>query len=196
MNEALSQSAGERFAPDLEVRGSSSGSAQPDAMPATRKVMSTFPAGVAIVAASTAAGPVRLTVSTISRLLLGPPFLLSTVAHGPRTWPSIHNHGAFCISPPAQDQALIAAPFARSRCHRSAGVRWHPSSWLATPTIEGALACLGPPLGSRHPGRDHSVVVSLLINVNCRRPSRCGPTLSYRHHFRVVGHPMSTTGAT
>jgi 3-hydroxy-9,10-secoandrosta-1,3,5(10)-triene-9,17-dione monooxygenase reductase component len=201
MNDTLDSSA-EELLPDLELVDPFSGLAhrrsrlpQRNVVPVMGKVINTFPAGVAIVAAQSSDGPMGLTVGTISRLSSDPPLLLFSVSNTSGTWRSIHIVGAYCVSLLSEDQAPIAAQFASGDQDRFAGVKWCPSLSLGMPAIDDSLAYFECALENVFPGGDHLIVVGRAVNVYYQRRPKSKPLLSYRHQFWTLGETISSVQA-
>jgi 3-hydroxy-9,10-secoandrosta-1,3,5(10)-triene-9,17-dione monooxygenase reductase component len=158
--------------------------------PVLGKVINTFPAGVAVVAASSDTGPVGLTVGTVSRLSLDPPLLVFSVSKTSGTWRHIQRTGAYCVSMLSEEQAPIATQFANGQRDRFSDVDWHPSLSLRMPAIEKALAYFECTLENCVPGGDHLIVIGRVANVYYQHRPKSKPLLSYRHQFWTLGETI------
>ncbi|TQL70371.1 flavin reductase (DIM6/NTAB) family NADH-FMN oxidoreductase RutF [Nocardioides albertanoniae] len=88
-----------------------------------------YPTGVAIVAASTQAGPVGVTISSLSSVSANPPLLSFSVSRAGRSGPAIVGCGELAVHVLDDDQATLAAAFA----HRTAPRFTDEQGWTFQP---------------------------------------------------------------
>lgn len=121
-------------------------------------LFSRLAAGVTIVTARGAAGPVGMTASSVTSVSLRPPMLLVALASGSRTLEAVRTGRAFGVHLLRADQRELAERFASGDPHRFAGLE--ARDVLGVPVLPDVLAwavCRLPEL-RRH--GDHVVVVA------------------------------------
>ncbi|MCW2991026.1 MAG: flavin reductase family protein [Solirubrobacterales bacterium] len=124
-----------------------------------RDTLGSFPTGVAVVTASSEAGPAGLTTNAFSSLSLDPPLVLVCFDRGSRTLGVVRDSGRFAVNVLRAGDEDLATLFA--------GKMPHPEKFAAVthtvdhgvPVLDGALAWLVCELEALHPAGDHEIGV-------------------------------------
>lgn len=131
---------------------------EPDA--SLREVMSIYPTGVTVVAASDPDGsPYGLTVNSFTSVSLDPPLILVCIGHTSTSHARLVAAPAFTVNVLAADQGRVAERFATEP---SEG-RFDDLEWVragsGAPVLEGAAAWLECSAYEVLDGGDHSIVL-------------------------------------
>jgi flavin reductase (DIM6/NTAB) family NADH-FMN oxidoreductase RutF len=124
-------------------------------------------AGVSVVTARGADGPLGMTVSAVTSLSARPPLLLACLRDGSRTLAAIRAHGAFAVHLLREDQHELATRFAgptTTADQRFAGT--DTRQVLGVPVLAGALAWSVCLLTDVRRYGDHQLVVGQLAAVH------------------------------
>jgi flavin reductase (DIM6/NTAB) family NADH-FMN oxidoreductase RutF len=124
-------------------------------------------AGVSVVTARGADGPLGMTVSAVTSLSARPPLLLACLRDGSRTLAAIRAHGAFAVHLLREDQHELATRFAgptTTADQRFAGTGTRQV--LGVPVLAGALAWSVCLLTDVRRYGDHQLVVGQLAAVH------------------------------
>ncbi|MGW0187599.1 flavin reductase family protein [Streptomyces sp. NPDC003362] len=124
-------------------------------------------AGVSVVTARGADGPLGMTVSAVTSLSARPPLLLACLRDGSRTLAAIRAHGAFAVHLLREDQHELATRFAGPTT--TAGQRFAGTGTrqvLGVPVLAGALAWSVCLLTDVRRYGDHQLVVGQLAAVH------------------------------
>jgi flavin reductase (DIM6/NTAB) family NADH-FMN oxidoreductase RutF len=124
-----------------------------------RNVMRHVPTGVAVVAASTPAGPVGLAVGSFVSVSLRPPLVGFFVDRVSTTWPAIEPHGRFTVNILGEDDEATCRAFAVSGGDKFAGVTWAPSP-MGSPVLDSALAWFDCTTNAVTDAGDHRFVLA------------------------------------
>ena len=151
---------------------------------AYRRVLGHFATGVVIIAASTDAGPVGLSINSFTAVSLEPPLIGFLPAVSSKSWPAIERAGVFCVSMLAQDQEQLARSFARPASDRFAGVGWRPSAVSGAPMIDGAIAWIDCSLEATAPAGDHIFVTGRVDALGVR--SEADPLVFAHGRYRSL----------
>jgi flavin reductase (DIM6/NTAB) family NADH-FMN oxidoreductase RutF len=144
-------------------------------------------AGVTVVTARGADGPLGMTVSAVTSLSARPPLLLACLRDGSRTLTAVRAHGAFAVHLLREEQHGLAARFASPTTtapQRFAGT--DTRQVLGVPVLGGALAwsvCLVEDV--RRYG-DHQLVVGRVAAVHVGGGR---PLLWHDRRFRTLDEP-------
>jgi flavin reductase (DIM6/NTAB) family NADH-FMN oxidoreductase RutF len=107
-----------------------------------RATLRHHPAGVVIVTAVVDGRPVGLTATSFTSVSLEPPLVAFYIAETSSTWPVLRRAGGFAVHLLAEEQADLAARFARKGVDRFAA----PTSWRPgpeeVPLLDGVAASL------------------------------------------------------
>jgi flavin reductase (DIM6/NTAB) family NADH-FMN oxidoreductase RutF len=154
--------------------------ASPDLL---RSVFRRHAAGVAVITARGAAGPVGFTATSLSSVSAEPPMLSFGVSTGASSWPAISGTDHVGVHILGEHQEELAGTFARSGADRF-GV---PTAWRegpeGVPVLDGVLAWLVCRVVARVPAGDHRIV---LAEVVLGDPAGAGRPLLY-HQGRFNG---------
>ncbi|HEY8481369.1 MAG TPA: flavin reductase family protein [Spirillospora sp.] len=105
-----------------------------------RQALAHYAAGVVVVTATSDGKPAGLTATSFSSASLEPPLVAFYVNRSSTTWPSLRAAGRFAVNILAEDQADLAARFAKRGIDRFAPpTAWHTDEY-GTPLLEGACA--------------------------------------------------------
>ncbi|WP_363316522.1 flavin reductase family protein [Brevibacterium sp.] len=148
-----------------------------------RHVMSGFATGVAVVTASTPAGPAGITFQSFTSLSLDPPLISFNPTRTSTTWPRIRRAGRFCVNVLGAEQEHLARIFSHpsggpaGAAAQFSGVS-HRLSELGSPRLSGALAWIECTLEAEYDGGDHTIVVGRVAGMST--VENAGPLLYFR----------------
>lgn len=151
-----------------------------------RHVLGHFASGLAIVTASTPAGPVGFTCQSFSAVSIDPPLVLLCPGTTSTTWPRVRATGAFAVNILAAEQAALSREFARAVTDRFSGVAWRPGPVAGAPIIDGVLTWLECRIDAEHPAGDHHIVLGRVLAMEATD----GEPLIF---FRGAFHPAFTS---
>ncbi|MBX6387672.1 MAG: flavin reductase [Frankia sp.] len=124
-----------------------------------RRVLGTFPTGVAIVTGLDADGaPAGLAVGSFTSASLDPPLVAFFPDHRSSSWPKIAPIGRFCVNILGDDQEAVCRAFAVRGGDKFADLSWR-SSPLGSPILDGVVAWIDCELEAIHPAGDHDLVL-------------------------------------
>ncbi|MQT00524.1 flavin reductase family protein [Streptomyces jumonjinensis] len=124
-----------------------------------RRVLGTFPTGVAVITADDGSGPAGFACQSFSSLSLDPPLAVFMVGRTSTTWPRIARAGVFCANVLGENQGELCRNFAASGTDKFAGVPHRPSPATGSPLLAGAPAWVDCTIQQVHTGGDHLIVV-------------------------------------
>ncbi len=154
--------------------------ASPDLL---RSVFRRHAAGVAVITARGASGPVGFTATSLSSVSAEPPLLTFGVGTGASSWPALSEAEHVGVHILGEHQQELAATFARSGADRFAA----PTGWRTgpegVPVLDDVLAWLVCRVVARVPAGDHRIVVAEVVVGD---PSGAGRPLLY-HQGRYNG---------
>ncbi|MFD5722738.1 flavin reductase family protein [Streptomyces sp. NPDC127036] len=131
------------------------------------------PTSVCIVTASTASGPVGVTVGSFTSVSLDPPLVVFYAGRTSASAQAIVEAGSFSVNVLAEDQQEVCAAFARRTPNRFATGQWDLTG-NAAPHLDGAVAWIHCAVEGSFPAGDHVAVVGhvrdLSAAVGPRRP--------------------------
>ncbi len=105
-----------------------------------RRTLGAHAAGVVVVTADTAEGPVGMTATSFAGASLDPPLVSFFVDAGSNTWPGIRDSRAFAVNILGEDQQEVATRFATRGVDRfAAPTQWHRGP-EGLPLLGGAAA--------------------------------------------------------
>ncbi|MEC3956871.1 flavin reductase family protein [Nocardia sp. CDC153] len=127
----------------------------------SRRLFRKLTAGVSVVSALGAAGPVGLTVSAVTSVSLRPPLLLVCLAAQSTTLRAIERNRSFAVQLLTEDQRAVAEDFASPTGRRFAG---HDHRYIAgVPVLDRALAWSVCLLSDARRYGDHVVVIGEIV---------------------------------
>jgi flavin reductase (DIM6/NTAB) family NADH-FMN oxidoreductase RutF len=126
-----------------------------------RRLYRKLAAGVAIVSANGPAGPMGMTVSTVTSLSLEPPLMSASLAAGSGTLAAIKHSGSFGVQLLSEHQQPIAEDFASAHGPRFAG-RGHRTV-AGAPLLAGTLAWSVCRLVDSRRYGDHVLIVGEVV---------------------------------
>ncbi|WP_432027495.1 flavin reductase family protein [Streptomyces sp. 1222.5] len=140
-------------------------------------------AGVAVITASGAAGPVGFTATSLTSVSAEPPLVSFGIGTGASSWPAVATSEHVGIHILGEHQSELAATFARSGADRFGA----PTAWRegpeGVPVLDDVLAWLVCRIVARVPAGDHRIVLAEVLGGD---PSGAGRPLLY-HHGRFNG---------
>ncbi|MEU6610908.1 flavin reductase family protein [Streptomyces shenzhenensis] len=117
-------------------------------------------AGVAVITARGALGPVGFTATSLTSVSAEPPLLSFGIGTGASSWPAIAETGHVGVHILGEHQHELAATFARSGADRFGP----PTAWRdgpqGVPVLGGVLAWLVCRVVGRVPAGDHRIVLA------------------------------------
>ena len=148
-----------------------------------RAVMGRFATGVAVITASSAAGPVGMTANAVCSLSLDPLLLLVCFDRRARTLAVVRETGRFGVNVLAAGQQELAMLFASKMPEETkfAGVQHTVQEGI--PVIEGTLAWVGCELQELIPGGDHTIGIGAVIAAETATAEP--PLIWYRGAYRT-----------
>ncbi|MEV8592314.1 flavin reductase family protein [Streptomyces sp. NPDC052013] len=159
------------------------GTARPASPDLLRSVFRRHAAGVAVITARGASGPVGFTATSLASVSADPPMLSFAVGTASSTWPAIATGDHVGVHVLAEDQQDLAATFARSGADRfGPGTDWWDGP-EGVPVLDGVLAWMVCKVVARVPAGDHRIV---LAEVLLGDPTGHGSPLLY-HQGRFNG---------
>jgi flavin reductase (DIM6/NTAB) family NADH-FMN oxidoreductase RutF len=122
-----------------------------------RAVMGHFATGVAVITASTPAGPVGMTANAVCSLSLDPVLLLVCFDRSARTFGVVRDARRFGVNVLAAGQEHLARLFASKAPEHEKFAEVPHTIHDGIPVIEGTLAWVGCRLEHLYPGGDHEI---------------------------------------
>ncbi|MEU6354832.1 flavin reductase family protein [Streptomyces sp. NPDC047072] len=154
--------------------------ASPDLL---RSVFRRHAAGVAVITARGASGPVGFTATSLSSVSAEPPLLSFGISTTASSWPAISEADHVGVHILGEHQEGLAATFARSGADRFGA----PTAWRegpeGVPVLDDVLAWMVCKVHARVPAGDHRIVVA---EVRLGDPEGPGRPLLY-HQGRFNG---------
>ncbi|MEU2440535.1 flavin reductase family protein [Streptomyces rubradiris] len=141
-------------------------------------------AGVAVITARGASGPVGFTATSLASVSAEPPLVSFGIGTGASSWPAIAEADHVGVHILAEHQSDLAATFARSGADRFGA----PTAWRegpeGVPVLDDVLAWLVCRIVGRVPAGDHRIV---LAEVVLGDPSGDGrPLLYHQGRFNAL----------
>ncbi|MER6526936.1 flavin reductase family protein [Streptomyces sp. NPDC001508] len=117
-------------------------------------------AGVAVITAPGALGPVGFTATSLTSVSAEPPLLSFGIGTGASSWPAISETGHVGVHILAEHQHELAATFARSGADRFGPSTVWREGPEGVPVLGGVLAWLVCRVVGRVPAGDHRIVLA------------------------------------
>lgn len=152
-----------------------------------KKVMATFPTGVAVVTAIEEGVPVGFTCQSIVSLSLEPPLVALAPAKSSTSWPRIARAGVFCVNVLSSSQGDLAERFSAPGGDKFSGVSWEPAP-SGAPILDGVLSFVDCGLELAHDAGDHEIVIGKVRDLGLRDLS-AGPLVFYRSSYGRLEDP-------
>ncbi|MEV0978841.1 flavin reductase family protein [Streptomyces sp. NPDC049915] len=155
--------------------------ASPDLL---RSVFRRHAAGVAVITARGASGPVGFTATSLTSVSAEPPLLSFGIGTGASSWPAISEADHVGVHILGEHQQELAATFARSGADRFGA----PTAWRegpeGVPVLDDVLAWLVCRVIARVPAGDHRVVLAKVVLGDPEGPGR--PLLYHQGRFTAL----------
>ncbi|GGJ07663.1 flavin reductase family protein [Streptomyces brasiliensis] len=120
-------------------------------------------AGVAVITARGASGPVGFTATSLTSVSAEPPMLSFGIGAGASSWPTVSEAGHVGVHILGEHQGDLAATFARSGADRFGA----PTVWRdgpeGVPVLDDVLAWLVCRVVARVPAGDHRIVLAEVV---------------------------------
>lgn len=143
-----------------------------------RRVMSSYPTGVAVVAAVDVSGtPVGMAVGTFLSVSLDPPLVGFLPARTSTTFPRIRDAGSFCVNVLAEGQEELCRRFSARGGDKFAGLDWEAAP-SGAPRLPGSAAWIDCTLHGVSDAGDHDFVTGAVRSMGSGDGS--GPLLFHR----------------
>jgi 3-hydroxy-9,10-secoandrosta-1,3,5(10)-triene-9,17-dione monooxygenase reductase component len=149
-----------------------------------RAVMGHFATGVAVITASSPAGPVGMTANAVCSLSLEPLLLLVCFDRSARTFPVVRDTERFGVNVLAAGQEHLARLFASKVPEHEKFAEVPHTVHDGIPVIEGTLAWVGCRLERLVPGGDHTIGIGAVEAAEAA-PDEREPLIWYRGTFRT-----------
>jgi 3-hydroxy-9,10-secoandrosta-1,3,5(10)-triene-9,17-dione monooxygenase reductase component len=130
-----------------------------------RHVLGHVPTGVALITATTPAGPAGMAVNSFASVSLDPPLISFCAAHTSSTWPLIRAAGAFSVNVLGEHHSEVSRLFARKGADRFAGLGHRPGV-TGAPVLDGVAAHLDCELYAEHEAGDHVIVLGRVVHLD------------------------------
>ncbi|MEU6281581.1 flavin reductase family protein [Streptomyces sp. NPDC047028] len=134
--------------------------ASPDLLRATFR---RHAAGVAVITARGAAGPVGFTATSVTSVSADPPMISFGIGTGASSWPAVAGTDHVGVHILGEHQSELAATFARSGADRFGA----PTAWregpAGVPVLDGVQAWLVCRITARVPAGDHRIVLAEVV---------------------------------
>ncbi|WP_129310944.1 flavin reductase family protein [Streptomyces sp. L2] len=134
--------------------------ASPDLLRATFR---RHAAGVAVITARGAAGPVGFTATSVTSVSADPPMISFGIGTGASSWPAVAGTDHVGVHILGEHQSELAATFARSGADRFGA----PTAWRegpeGVPVLDGVQAWLVCRITARVPAGDHRIVLAEVV---------------------------------
>ncbi|MEU5088795.1 flavin reductase family protein [Streptomyces sp. NPDC021356] len=157
---------------------------QPASPGLLRSVFRRHAAGVAVITARGARGPVGFTATSLTSVCAEPPMISFGVGTGASSWPAISRTEYLGVHILGEHQEELAATFARSGADRFAA----PTAWRdgpqGVPLLDGVLAWLVCRVVARVPAGDHRIVVAEAVGGDSTGAGR--PLLYHEGRFNAL----------
>ncbi|GAA1415068.1 flavin reductase family protein [Streptomyces thermospinosisporus] len=162
------------------------GNARPASPDLLRSVFRRHAAGVAVITARGASGPVGFTATSLASVSADPPMLSFGIGTAGSSWPVIATADHVGVHVLAEDQQDLAVTFARPGADRfGPGTAWWDGP-EGVPLLHGVLAWTVCEVVARVPAGDHRIVIAEVLLGDPGDPARPGRPLLY-HHGRYHG---------
>jgi 4-nitrophenol 2-monooxygenase / 4-nitrocatechol 4-monooxygenase, reductase component len=137
-----------------------------------RRVIGNFASGVVVITTSVGGRRSGATVSAVSSLSLDPPMLLACLHSASSTQEAVREAGVFAVNVLAEDQAAVAALFARPSdgTDKFAGVPVREGR-TGVPVLGGTLATIECRVQEVVPGGTHRVFLSRVVHAEATEGS-------------------------
>ncbi|WP_405592012.1 flavin reductase family protein [Streptomyces sp. NBC_01190] len=151
-----------------------------------RSVFRRHAAGVAVITAMGADGPVGFTATSLSSVAAEPPLLSFGISVGSSCWPTVAEASFVGVHILGEHQEALAAVFARSGADRFAP----PTAWsvgpYGAPLLDGVSAWLVGRVAALVPAGDHRLVIAHAVAGDPAGPG--GPLLYHQGDFHRLPH--------
>ncbi|MFE1439106.1 flavin reductase family protein [Streptomyces sp. NPDC058739] len=128
-----------------------------------RSVFRRHAAGVAVITARGAAGPVGFTATSLTSVSAAPPMISFGIGTGASSWPAIAEAGHVGVHILGEHQQDLAATFARSGADRfGPSTAWREGP-EGVPLLDGVPAWLVGRVAARVPAGDHRLVLAEVV---------------------------------
>jgi flavin reductase (DIM6/NTAB) family NADH-FMN oxidoreductase RutF len=153
-----------------------------------RRTFRRHPAGVAVITANSASGPVGFTVTSLASVSAGPPRVSFNIAHAASSWPAVSRARYLGVHLLGAEQTELASAFARSGADRfAAPTVWAPGP-RRVPVLDGCVSWMVAAVDARIPVGDHSIVVVTVLRFGGRADGGA-PLLYHDGAYRqLAGH--------
>ncbi|MCT7355868.1 flavin reductase family protein [Streptomyces sp. 15-116A] len=139
------------------------GTARPASPDLLRSVFRRHAAGVAVITARGASGPVGFTATSLASVSADPPMLSFGIGTASSSWPAIATGDHVGVHVLAEDQEDLAATFARSGADRfGTDTAWSEGP-EGVPLLDGVLAWTVCKVVARVPAADHRIVIAEVL---------------------------------
>jgi flavin reductase (DIM6/NTAB) family NADH-FMN oxidoreductase RutF len=150
-----------------------------------RAVMGHFATGVAVITASSPAGPVGMTANAVCSLSLEPLLLLVCFDRSARTFPVVRDTERFGVNVLAAGQEHLARLFASKVPEHEKFAEVPHTVHDGIPVIEGTLAWVGCRLERLYPGGDHEIGIGAVQTAEIAGGTAAEPLIWFRGAYRT-----------
>lgn len=155
--------------------------ASPDLL---RSVFRRHAAGVAVITAPGASGPVGFTATSLTSVSAEPPMLSFGIGTGASSWPAISAAGHVGVHVLGEHQQELAATFARSGADRFGPATAWREGPEGVPVLDDVQAWLVCRVVARVPAGDHRIVLAEVVIGDSSGPGR--PLLYHQGRFTAL----------
>lgn len=123
-------------------------------------------AGVAVVTAGSAAGPVGFTATSLASVSAQPPLISFNIGRGSSSWPALQVASHVGVHVLGAHDAELATRFATSGADRfAAPTRWRPGPF-GVPVLDGVVGWAVAEIEQRVDAGDHVIVVAAVVTAH------------------------------
>ncbi|KPM56579.1 flavin reductase [Frankia sp. CcI49] len=134
-----------------------------------RRVLGTFPTGVAVVTGMAADGqPVGMAVGSFTSASLDPPLVAFFPDRSSTSWPRIQASGRFCVNVLGSDQEAVCRAFAARGGDKFANLSWQRAP-SGSPLLDGVVAFIDCEIEAVHSAGDHWIVIGRVRHLDVGR---------------------------
>jgi 3-hydroxy-9,10-secoandrosta-1,3,5(10)-triene-9,17-dione monooxygenase reductase component len=130
-----------------------------------RRVLGHVPTGVALITATTPAGPAGMAVNSFTSVSLDPPLVSFCAAHTSSTWPLIRAAGAFSVNILGEHHSDVSRRFAQKGADRFVGTRYRLGA-TGAPVLVDVAASLDCELFAEYHAGDHVIVLGRVVHLD------------------------------
>lgn len=170
------------------VEGSAPANSAED-VAAFRTAMRHLAGAVAVITTGEGEERTGFTATSVSSFSMEPPTLIVCLNRGSSSWPTVRDHGGFCVNLLAHDQSHIADRFAGRGGAKGVG-RYEGAIWQRQPSgslgLSGALVTIDCALEETIERHSHAILLGRVNAVTARGDAE--PLLYWHGAYRLISN--------